>query len=420
MNVAPPPSPSNSLRRTQLVVTLAVFVTVFATTSRLARLPLRSLIKDSLGLPPERMAEFFALIGLAWYIKPLAGALSDQIPLAGTRRKHYLMLSALGGAATWTLAALVPLRLDYLIATLAAINLMAVLGNSVAGGLIVDAGRKHGATGRLSALRVLAMNTGSLIVGPLGGWLAARAFPLTCASGAVLMILMAVVVSVSLRSDRVDSGTSLARPRAPLRELLAQFTRRRVWAVALFTGALYLTPSTSSVLYYYQRDALGFSDQTIGLLASLNCAGGMLGAFCYFHGSPRFTLRRLIIMGTALCAICSLSYLLYDSLAAALVLEPIAGFCFLLGIMPIHELTARASPREHEAFVFAAILSVGNAAIALSDVIGTRLSATFGLSLHELILVNAGSVLATLVLLPLVPALLLGREEARADPKPEL
>jgi len=409
-------SPSK-LRQTELSVALAVFVTVFATGSRLGRLPLRSLIKDELGLPPEAMAEFFAIVGLAWYIKPLAGAMSDQLPLAGSRRKHYLVVSACGGALTWLVTCLVPISFAALAAALATLNMMAVLGNSVAGGLIVDAGREHQATGRLSALRVLAMNTGSLIIGPIGGWLAARAFALTCLSGAALMATMAIGVALLMDPDRVKPADNEARRSVQLRELIRQFGRRRVWASTLFASAIYLTPSLSTTFYYFQREGIGFSDQTIGLLGSLNCLGGMLGAYVYLRVSSDLRLRQSIVAGVGLCALRSLSYLAYGSLSTALIVEPIAGFCFILGIMPIHELSARASPPAHEAFVFAAILAVCNAAIAVSDILGTRLVADLGLSLDQLILVNAASLVAALALLPLVPAELLERE-SKASPPP--
>ena len=374
----------------------------------MAMLPLRAVIKDDLGLSPEQMAEFFALIGIAWYVKPIAAVVSDQIPLGGTRRKHYMMLSVLAGAVTWIVTALVPLSLQSLIVTMTVVNLMAVLGNTVTGGLLVDKGREHRSMGRLSAVRVLAMNTASLIGGPLGGWLASQAFPATCAVGGGSMLVMVVLVGVFLDGDAASS-VSVPLPQRVV-GIVTLFKQRRIWAVTLVTGLIYLAPGFPTLLYYYQHEALGFSDQEIGFLAALNCLGGMLGVFVYMRFSSRYTLRRLFIAGMSLNASCTLIYLMYGSMSAALIIEPSVGFCFLLGIMPVQELTARASPPKYEALGYALILSVCNAAIAMSDVLGTHIAASFGLDLHGMIVVNAVTLVLPLLLLPLVPQSLLEEE----------
>ena len=45
------------------------------------------------------MARFFIIAGMAWYLKPLAGTLSDYFPIFGTRRYSYI----LGGSAALAL-----------------------------------------------------------------------------------------------------------------------------------------------------------------------------------------------------------------------------------------------------------------------------------------------------------------------------
>ncbi|NJK31697.1 MAG: folate/biopterin family MFS transporter [Deltaproteobacteria bacterium] len=177
MNTERAESTNSNLRNIKVGVTVAIFVTVFASASRLAELPIRAVVKDELMLPPEAMAQFVALVGLPWYLKPIAGVLSDQVRLFGTRRKHYLMLAGVGGALTWILSALGPMRVAVFLSAMVLLNLMAVLGNTVAGGLLVEQARRHRATGRLSALRVVAMNAASLIAGPFGGWLAGSRLP---------------------------------------------------------------------------------------------------------------------------------------------------------------------------------------------------------------------------------------------------
>jgi hypothetical protein len=45
------------------------------------------------GVTREQMAAFFFWCGLAWYLKPFAGILTDAFPLLRTRRRHYLLIS---------------------------------------------------------------------------------------------------------------------------------------------------------------------------------------------------------------------------------------------------------------------------------------------------------------------------------------
>ena len=52
------------------------------------------------GLTADRVANFFLLASIPWFIKPLYGLISDFLPLFGRRRKSYLLLtSALACAA---------------------------------------------------------------------------------------------------------------------------------------------------------------------------------------------------------------------------------------------------------------------------------------------------------------------------------
>ncbi|NJK31698.1 MAG: MFS transporter [Deltaproteobacteria bacterium] len=227
-------------------------------------------------------------------------------------------------------------------------------------------------------------------------------------TGALLMIAMVVVVVRVLPAD--DGGAYEPSLRARLRDAFEQFRRQRFWSVLLFTGALYASPGFQILFYYYQRDQLGLSDQMIGLLIGLNCFGGMLGAVAYGLWGRRFRLSHNIVGGIGLCCVVAFAYLAYRSVGTALVIEPLAGFCLVLGYLPIHELSARASPPKHEAFAFAVLLSVGNAAIALSDVLGTKIAESLSLGLNEMIFVNVATMAASLCLLLLVPSSLLGKE----------
>src|SRR5437016_5396954 len=81
----------SELVRWAILVGAGVFATTFAQPAVL-KLPLQYLLKSDLHVSRDAMAAFFAAGALAWYFKPLAGILSDSVPLFGTRRRHYLLL----------------------------------------------------------------------------------------------------------------------------------------------------------------------------------------------------------------------------------------------------------------------------------------------------------------------------------------
>src|SRR5579875_1499345 len=93
--------PTTHSRRLLAMIVVGLFVSTFVSDSRLAKLPLQFLLKNHLHVGPLAMAAFFGLTSCAWYLKPLAGLLSDLVPLAGSRRRNYLMLSGLAAGALW-------------------------------------------------------------------------------------------------------------------------------------------------------------------------------------------------------------------------------------------------------------------------------------------------------------------------------
>src|SRR5207248_233797 len=107
--------PSRELNRLAMVLMLGWLATNFALS--IADLPLKFLLKDKLGLSPPLIAAFFAIGNFTNYIKPVAGVLTDGIPLMGTRRLHYLLLGVGGGGLFWLLLGVVPSTYSSLLIT---------------------------------------------------------------------------------------------------------------------------------------------------------------------------------------------------------------------------------------------------------------------------------------------------------------
>ncbi|GAQ78782.1 Biopterin transport-related protein [Klebsormidium nitens] len=72
----------------------------------LSRLAVNFFFKDELGLDPAETAILTGISAFPWLIKPIYGFISDGLPLFGYRRRSYLVLCGLIGAASWGYLAL--------------------------------------------------------------------------------------------------------------------------------------------------------------------------------------------------------------------------------------------------------------------------------------------------------------------------
>ena len=93
--------PDKALTYAALVIMAGVLATTLAQTQVLARLPLQNLLKNELHADRTANAAFFFWAGLAWYLKPFAGILTDAFPLFGNRRKSYILISAVLAGLSW-------------------------------------------------------------------------------------------------------------------------------------------------------------------------------------------------------------------------------------------------------------------------------------------------------------------------------
>jgi predicted MFS family arabinose efflux permease len=413
------PSPSKQgtaqpqLTRWVFLIGAATFATTMSQTGIL-RLPFQNLLKSELHVSRETMASFFAVTALAWYFKPLAGILTDSVPLFGTRRRHYLIWSALCAAAFYFLASVVSSKYVLLVIVLIAANAMLVVGSTVAGGLTVEAGQRYGATGRLSSAMYVVANGCVLLGGPLGGFLAARAFGFTAATCALISLSV-----VPFGWWFVCEPTSERKSNETWAKAKAQFSwlihSRTMWTAAGLLFLVYIAPGFSTPLYYLQTDTLNLSQQFIGTLILLGGLFGIGGSFLYAVLCPKVSLRALLYLSIAASALGSLGYLFYRSAMAATVVESENGLIAAFVTLALMDLAARATPSGSEALGFALMMSVLNAAQSLSDIFGSWLMDQRHVSFLKLVWLNAGTTAFVLVLIPLLPsALITHRDTTRS------
>ena len=405
------------LRRMFFLVSAGLFITSMGQPGVIGQLPFLFLFKNEFHFNAAQQANFFAIATFAWYLKPLSGLLCDSFPLFGTRRRSYLILSAAVAAVAWSLFAIAPRTYVSFFWLMVVLNAAMVIASTTIGGVLVEAGQEGSATGRLASVRYGIDGVINIIAGPVGGWLAARAFGYTAGIGALLMFSL-VPLTLGLVKEERGARRNLQVWSAAAVQFRLIIRSKTMWAASVLLLFVFMAPGFGIALRYYQQDVLKFSTQFIGRLQALSGIGGILATILYAVLCRRVSLKPLLLGGILLNAISSVLYLWYHSAMSAMVIDTSNGFLAVLGILPLFDLAARATPRGSESFGYALLMSVYNIAVfAISNPIGSWLyelpSSEWHHNLTRLIWLNTGTSLIAFALVPFLPHILLTHRDGK-------
>jgi len=393
-----------------------LFLTLGDSREGIANLALRFLLKDHLHLTATQLAGFFVITKLAWYCKPFAGLLVDNVPLWGTRRKGYLIAFSATSAVLWAALAFKHDSYAAMLGLVLTINFALMLVHTTLGGMLVEVGQAFGATGRISAVRSGTESLGWLLAGLAGGWIAAHMLHYGFLLNALLMLTLAVLFAKALK----EKPAAPEKPKWTLAQFKPLLGHRYLWMAAAFWMLVKFSPGFGTPLFYYQTETLRFSPQYVGYLSFVSAASGLLGSLFYMRMCRRVALEKLLWSGVALHTASSLAFFAYRSMGSALVIESIYGLCTALAFMPIFDLLARATPKEFAALGYAVIFSLGSLSVSGSDLIGSWLFEQLGRSFSGMILLDSGSTALVLLAIPFLPRVLIVHrdgEEPSASPK---
>jgi predicted MFS family arabinose efflux permease len=333
--------------------------------------PVISLLKKW-GHADEQITLFSALLALPWSFKPLYGLLTDFVPLAGYRRKSYLILNSavtilcLGVLYT---CALPPGAYLWVLSLLILPTIGISFSDVVADALMVEKGQPRGITGQLQAVQWAALNAATVLTGVLGGYLAQNRLEqfgfLLCAA----VMVGTLVLSLAFVREKPQP---MRRPslRMALRTLWEAACTPTVLGVGGFLFLWNFNPFSNTVLNLYMTNEMGFSEQFYGNMQSLIAVGGFAGCVTYGFYCRRFSMASLVHAAIVLGIINTLAYWgLRDHLSAVLISLTV-GFVYgtanLIGL----DLAARACPPQIAGTVFALLMALSNFSIALSTWLG--------------------------------------------------
>lgn len=425
-----PPSQDQQpeLWRVATVMATGIFATTFVQTQSLGYLPLNHLLTHTMRLDSDRAATFFSLAMAPWTFKAVAGLLVDGVPLFGSRRRAYLLLSALTALTMWLLMGLAPGNFPMLLGLAIGMNAAIVFGSTTAGGLLVEAGQRHGMSGRLSSLRVTAQNLGAGLVGPISGVLAARTIhgdrplfwtamaavvPLSCMFLATWFLLKEPPLPA--RPERRHSfGAELARIARSIWDQIRNVLRRDLLFPALLVFFLQAVPTFRSTSFYqYQTGPLHYSDEQLGWLVLAGYGGSFLSSGVYVWWCRKASLRFSLYLAIVATSLSALPYLFYNSdMTRAVGIEVAGTFLQILAYLPLFDMMVRSTPKGSEALGYSVLISIWNVGLMIGGKTGPMLyERVLHKQMNGLIWINALVTLAAVAIVFLLPAKLVEKRE---------
>src|SRR5271165_4289729 len=405
---SPQQRPDRALTYAAIVIVAGVLATTLAQPQVLARLPLQNLLKNELHADRTANAAFFFWTGLAWYLKPFAGILTDAFPIFGSRRKSYILISAVMASMSWFALTVTPHDYRHLLIVVMAINTFMMVASTVVGGYLVETAQASAGSGRLSAVRQVVQQVCGVVSGPAAGYLASIAFGWTAAAcGGVIFLLVPVTV-LFLHEQRIrfESRQLLGNAR---RQLVKIGTARTMWGAAVLLGLFYIAPGFATALFYKQQNELHFTMQTQGFLGLIAGVSGILAAIGYGIACRYINLRALLVGGLVLATVMNVGYLFYSSMGRAKVIDGLNGFAYTLAELALIDLAVRSTPAGSEGLGFSLMVSVRNLALFGTDWVGAKLLDDYHFSLNWLVIANSVTTLMAVPLIFLLPRLIVTR-----------
>ena len=349
-------------------------------------------------LSAAETATFFALIGIAWAVKPLYGLLSDLVPLLGYRRRSYLLLTTAMAALGWLALGMLPTYpWGLTLAILGLTGLGLAFTDVLCDAVMVEEGKARGLTARFQSIQWAANYGASLLAGIGGGYLSAhvtynRAFLLVALFPA--LSFAASVGAVRESRTRFDRST-VRETAAALRRGVRSGPLRRA------AGFLFLwnfSPSFGVPLEYHMVDVLGITKIQLGVLTSLGSGAAMLGALVFSRYATRLALGPLLNLAIAIGVGGTLAYYGLVGWWSAVALTLAVSFVTAVAMLATLDLAARAVPSHAEGTFFAALMAVSNLGTTGGEWLGGQLYDLIGLP--WLIAVSAAATAACWLLVP--------------------
>jgi hypothetical protein len=342
------------------------------TATGLVHQPIYSLLKQW-KTSPGQMTTLVALLGWPWCCKPLFGLLSDFVPLAGYRRKSYLLATAFMTSVCFCgLYTLMPLPYGsrmFLMLMLMVPTFAVTFADVVLDALIIETGQPRGITARLQSVRWGASYAATILTGQIGGKLCehhheAWAFLICGALAGAVLLLTALCV-------REPRAVAVEDDLPTIRSTFSQSLRSpAVWSVGAFLFVWHFNPFTQSVLYLHMTKTRGMSDAFYGDTISLLAVGSIAACASYGVYCRKVSLRWMVPMAILGGIVSTLSYWFLEGRTSAMIISLIVGYSYMTANMIQCDLAAQACPLHAAGTVFGGFMALCNVSTLLATSTG--------------------------------------------------
>ncbi len=371
--------------RFDLTRALIPFVYFIAGATSLAGVATTFYYKDDLQLSIQQVQFLGSIAIIPWSIKPFYGLFSDVRPVFGLRRKPYLFLAGLFGAAGYfSMATWVSGFWGAAFSSIVSAMGFA-LADVIVDGIVAEKSKTQKEAGRLQSICRGALLLGGVIVAYSSGVLVEVIGPrnvfLITGSLPLFTTLFSLIV---LEGPLPESGFSM---RKAWKQFRAAVSPAVLWSAA-FLFLWRATPTTGGAFNYYLIDELGFSPEFFGRLAFFSYVTGIIGVVAFRKFLLKVPLKTLffwLMIASVILSVPSIGliYKWYEIIGVspqffAMADTLISGMLFELGFLPLLVLVARVCPKGIEATMFAVLASLMNIGLSVSDMGGAALTAAFG------------------------------------------
>ena len=383
----------------------------------LARLAVSFFLKDDLGLTPAEVAALTGIAAAPWTIKPLLGFVSDGFPILGYRRRPYLVLSGLLGAAAWLAMATVVNTGWAAITTITLSSLSVAVGDVIVDSLLVERARRESQSdaGTLQSLAWGSSALGGIVTAYLGGLLLEYVGTRSVFGVTATFPLVVSLVAWWIAEEPVTETSTWQVIGGQIKQLKGAISQKVIWMSALFLFLWQATPTADSAFFFFTTNDLGFEPEFLGRVQLVTSIAALVGIWIFQRFLKAVPFRTIFAWSTVLSTLLGFTMLLlvthanraigigdqWFSLGDSLILTVMGEISF----MPVLVLSARICPPGVEATLFALLMSIVNLARLLSHELGAVLTHWLGVTetnFDSLWLLVTLTNLSTLLPLPLL------------------
>lgn len=379
--------------------------------------------KDVLQLSPAATQYIRTFTYVSWFIKPIYGLISDNIPILGYRRKAYILSAGVIGVISTLSMVLIQDIISSIIALILSEFSQAVC-DVIADAIMVEEARKdpEGGSGSLQSYCWFVLSLGGVIGAPLGGIMLDYIRPQLVIAIMGVCPLLLVLAATILKEEKSEIGMSYTTIKLRLNALWNATKEPTIYRSLIF---LYISsaisPSYPELMVYYMKDELDFSATFLSIINTTGFIALGLGSLCYNSFFKQWDFRKIVTLGQILMTLVNLldlalvtrfnqSLNIPDTVFAlgGDSVQNMVGFAFKG--MPIMVLSAKLCPEGIEATLFALFTSVMNLSSASSVFLGGVLTEVLGVSSDNysymwlLMLIRSVTKLVAIAFISLLPS----------------